>query len=58
MIEGVIYKAVSKSTGKVYIGQTIQRLKQRINQHIRAAKNNRKGHFMNALRLYGKDDFE
>lgn len=58
MIEGIIYKAVSKSTGKVYIGQTIQGLNTRINQHLRAAKNNRKGHFMNALRLYGKDDFE
>ena len=58
MIEGIIYKAVSKSTGKVYIGQTTQGLKRRISQHIRAAKNNRKGHFMNALRLYGKEDFE
>lgn len=58
MIEGIIYKAVSKTTGKVYIGQTTQGLQRRISQHIRAAKNNRKGHFMNALRLYGKEDFE
>ena len=50
---GVIYKATSKTSGKSYIGQTIN-LKDRIRSH-RAAKDNYTFHA--AMRKYGFDDF-
>ena len=50
---GVIYKATSKTSGKSYIGQTIN-LKDRIRSH-RCAKDNYAFH--SALRKYGFNDF-
>jgi len=35
---GIIYKVTNKSNGKVYIGQTVQGLKQRKNKHIYTSK--------------------
>ena len=51
---GVIYKATSKTSGKSYIGQTIN-LKDRIRSH-RNAKDDYPFHV--ALRKHGLDDFE
>jgi len=53
-----IYKAVSKTTGKVYIGQTTQTLQERINQHNSHAYGHQYNyHFHNAIRKYGSEDF-
>ena len=52
----LIYKATSKTTGKVYIGQTQQSLDERIRQHKRASEA-KQYHFYNAIRNYGFDDF-
>ena len=54
-----IYKATSKTTGKVYIGQSSQTLQERINQHNSHAFNYQYNyHFHNAIRKYGKNDFD
>lgn len=53
-----IYKAVSATTGKVYIGQTTQTLQERINQHNSHAYGHQYNyHFHNAIRKYGSEDF-
>lgn len=58
-IFGIIYKAVNKINGKVYIGQTTQRLSKRKGAHVYEArhKNNTNCAFHNALRKYGKKNF-
>lgn len=50
---GRIYSLKNKLNGKRYVGQTIQKISKRINQHMRA--NTVIGC---ALRKYGKDNFE
>lgn len=53
-----IYKATSKTTGKVYIGQSSQTLQDRINQHNSHAFNQQYNyHFHSAIRKYGANDF-
>ena len=54
-----IYKATSKTTGKVYIGQSCQPLDKRMNQHLSRAMTNYdpNNHFHNAIRKYGFPDF-
>lgn len=53
-----IYKAISKTTGKVYIGQSSQTLQERINQHNSHAYGSQYNyHFHNAIRKYGAEDF-
>lgn len=53
-----IYKAISATTGKVYIGQTTQTLQERINQHNSHAYGHQYNyHFHNAIRKYGSEDF-
>ena len=54
-----IYKATSKTTGKVYIGQSCQPLDKRMNQHLSRAMTNYdpSNHFHNAIRKYGFSDF-
>jgi group I intron endonuclease len=53
-----IYKAISATTGKVYIGQTSQTLQERINQHNSHAFGHQYNyHFHNAIRKYGAKDF-
>lgn len=49
----IIYKALNKINGKIYVGQTVKKLSQRIYQHL-YSKN---GAFPKALRKYGKDNF-
>ena len=54
---GIIYKATNKISNKVYIGQTINPLPERISQHYHTAKSGKTYHFMRALRFYEKDDW-
>lgn len=49
----IIYKATSKITGLVYIGQTIRKLKERIRCH----KKDPSGYFGNAIEKYGIESF-
>ena len=51
----LIYKATSKTSGKSYIGQTVD-LKQRIRSHKHLSRNP-KTHFHYAIQKYGFDDF-
>lgn len=55
-----IYKATSKTSGKVYIGQSCQSLEKRMSQHLHRAMSNYDptNHFHNAIRKYGFPDFE
>jgi group I intron endonuclease len=55
---GIIYRAVNKINGKIYIGQTINTLKQRVYQHKSEAKlRNSNIKFLNAILKYGIDGF-
>ena len=53
----IIYKATNLVNGKIYIGQTINTLEYRKNQHFREARcEKRKNiYFHNALNKYGED---
>lgn len=55
---GIIYKVTNIINGKVYIGKTIQTLKQRKQSHIRYAKDGGKGVFLSAIRKYGIENFK
>jgi len=60
-VVGIIYKAISKTSGKVYIGKTICGLNKRRSDHLTEAfnKNSNKynTHFSRAIRKYGEEDF-
>lgn len=56
MRTGIIYKISNTVNDKVYIGQTIQQLKKRWNQHCRCSKFS-DAHLYRAIRLYGIDKF-
>ena len=51
----IIYRVINKINGKIYIGQTVSSLEHRISQHF-CEKN--KSYFHNALRKYGKENFQ
>ena len=53
----LIYKATSKTTNKVYIGQTTTTLEERIKHH-KSSYNIKDYHFYYAIRKYGWNDFE
>lgn len=53
----LVYKATSQTTGKVYIGITINTLEYQKSQHERAAIEGKTYHFYNAIRKYGFSDF-
>ncbi len=58
---GLLYKITQKSTGKVYIGQTVQELCDRWDGHIRAALMGAiksKASLSHAIRTFGPDDFD
>jgi len=55
---GIIYCAYNKISGKRYIGQTIQMLNDRITAHYVTAKRCTGYKFINALRLYNRDDWD
>jgi group I intron endonuclease len=52
---GIIYKATKISNGKIYVGQTITTLKERIRGHLSERKE--RTYFGLALKKYGVDDF-
>ena len=55
----LIYKVVNVVNGKMYIGQTVQSLKQRKYSHISNALNKRdNNYFHSAIKKYGPDSFE
>lgn len=54
---GVIYEAINKTNNKRYIGQTTQKIENRINHHKIVSKNNTRA-FYCAIRKYGWDNFE
>lgn len=49
----IIYKAVNKINGKMYIGQTINKLQRRLRNHLNCEKTA----FSNALKKYGLSSF-
>jgi len=51
---GIIYKVTNIFNGKVYIGQTIKSLNERMNEHFRDKRTN---YFHNSLKSYGNDNF-
>jgi group I intron endonuclease len=53
-MNGIIYKAVNKINGKVYIGKTTYDLEFRLKAHINRAKQP----FQFAIRKYGRDGFD
>lgn len=53
----IIYKHTSKTSGKIYIGQTCKTIKQRLSKHLYEAKNGSDTNFHRAIRKYGIDDF-
>lgn len=56
---GFIYKITNKKNGKIYIGQTIQPIQRRFNQHVSHAITEKSDHkFARAIRKYGKENFE
>ncbi|MDD5538722.1 MAG: GIY-YIG nuclease family protein [Candidatus Omnitrophica bacterium] len=50
----IIYKAINKINGKIYIGQTVGSLGKRITEHCRSSV----GFFSRALRKYGREGFD
>ena len=55
----IIYKATNKINGKIYIGQTINTLAYRANQHLRETRSAKKKntYFHNAIQKYGFENF-
>ena len=60
MKTGLVYMATSKTSGKSYIGKTVD-FDKRIKKYLRSAFNSKtrdyKNHFHNAIRKYGFEDF-
>jgi group I intron endonuclease len=56
----LIYKVTCKTTGKVYVGQTIRTFEERKREHLKQARLNTKEFSLlhKAIRKYGKEDFE
>lgn len=55
-MRGIIYKYTSKTTGKVYIGQTVNETKRRsAHKHMQTDWHS---HFYNAIAKYGYEDFD
>lgn len=56
---GCLYMAKSKTTGKIYVGKTMQKLSNRKSRHKQdAIKELAHTHFSRAIRKYGIEDFE
>jgi len=57
-VYGIIYKVTNKINGRMYVGQTVKLLKERIDEHVCCALNGRGGiYFHNAIKKYGKENF-
>ena len=57
MRTGIIYQAINLINGKMYIGQTIRKLKTRITEHYHNVKNSN-NKFSNALQKYSKESWK
>ena len=55
ILKGIIYKAINKINNKIYIGQTWQKLNDRIYAHVTRKNCN---YFHNAIKKYGIDTFD
>jgi group I intron endonuclease len=55
---GIIYKATNLINGKCYIGQTTRGFEKRVREHNNLSGNTKGYYFHNAVRKYGKDNFE
>ena len=51
---GVVYLILNKINGRKYVGQTVQPLKVRFNEHAKKKDNTL---IANAIRKYGKENF-
>ena len=60
-MKGKIYKITNKINGKIYVGQTVQTLKERFQKHCWGTTENDKYHLnmaiKKAIRKYGKENF-
>lgn len=54
---GSIYLIENKVNGKVYVGQTLQSVKKRFEQHLKLLKSNQCQAVSRAIRKYGKENF-
>jgi len=54
---GVVYICKNKINNKVYVGQTVRKLKERIYDHLNKTKLKKNNHFHNALKKHGKENF-
>ena len=54
---GIIYRAISKTSGKVYVGKTTKTLEKRKYQHLYESRRGCQFKLHRAIRLYGEDDF-
>ncbi len=54
----IIYKITNTINNKIYIGQTIQSFKNRLNEHKKKMRNGSKSPLYDALRKYGIENFE
>lgn len=54
----IIYKITNKINGKVYVGQTIQTLNARKNEHKKRARNRANFPLYNAINKYGVENFK
>lgn len=54
----IIYKCTNIKSNKVYIGQTVKSLQDRLISHLKQSKVNAKSKFHRALKSYGKDCFK
>ena len=52
-----VYKIVNKVNGKIYVGQTTEKLSQRFNRHMGYQKDDKDTKFYRAIRKYGKSNF-
>ena len=58
MSYGIIYKVTNNVNGKIYVGQTIRDLHQRVNEHFyTAAREKDTSPFYRAIRKYGRENF-
>lgn len=59
MTYGIIYKATNLVNGKIYIGQTVEDLPERVRKHLYEAHSKRDSNvvFHRAIRKYGDDNF-
>ena len=59
VVKIIIYKITNKINGKIYIGQTIQKLNRRVSDHVAKSKKcGKKTVFASAIKKYGIENFD